>query len=74
MKKLRILIVIIGFLLVNITGMSDENANDHTHKLDSKTALTGVVTDRYTGEVLAGVCVKVNETGDVVYTDFRPHS
>ena len=70
MKQLWLLIVITGFLLFNIAGISAKNANDKTVKKDSKYVLRGVVTDRFTGEALAGVSVNLNETGNVVYTDF----
>lgn len=70
MKQLRTLIVIAGFLLVNIASMNAENAIGKADNKDSKTALQGVVTDRYTGEALAGVSVKLNESGEVAYTDF----
>ncbi len=60
--------VLTGFLLVIM-----HNANASITNADNKnniTALQGVVTDRFTGEALTGVSVKLNETGEVTYTDF----
>jgi hypothetical protein len=48
------------------------------HKTKAKTgdsnvmySITGTVVDKATGEALAGVLIKVNETGTTVYTDFE---
>jgi uncharacterized surface anchored protein len=55
------------FLLAGNFIYATVPANDKEIKLVS---FTGVVTDNETGESLAGVLVKIEDTGKVAYTDF----
>ncbi|MBM3420535.1 MAG: carboxypeptidase-like regulatory domain-containing protein [Bacteroidetes bacterium] len=62
-----VLFMIVPSLFATDTGKKDKNKN-----IESKgmVALSGTVVDKETGEALAGVQVKVEESGVTVYSDF----
>jgi len=65
MKKL----ILIFALLISATAFS-ENVKDKNEK-ESTTQITGKITDRLTGENLAGVKVELPGTNITTYTDFE---
>lgn len=66
MKKTLILIVamIIG---LNFSYAGNEN---EPAKAAPTSSITGTIVDKLSGEILAGVSVKLEETDQVVFTDF----
>lgn len=67
MKTMKTLILI--FVLLFSTSVFSENIKDKNEKESSK-QLTGKVTDRLTGENLAGVKIEILDGNFVVYSDF----
>ena len=68
MNQFYRLFVMMGILMVTMLNANAEIKN--AGNKNNKTVLQGVVTDRYSGEALAGVSVKLNETGEIAFTDF----
>jgi len=74
MKKT--LFVILAIVLTASTGLfaNNEKGNDkkteQSETTPSTTILTGTVVDQITGESLTGVKVIIEETNQIVYTDF----
>lgn len=68
MKRLLLSLVFIGALAVN--AMAGNGDNNNTSSSSTK-ILCGKVTDKSTGEVLAGVKIKVKGTNTFCYTDLK---
>jgi len=71
-KKVILAAVLFAFLVTNAMATGDKN-KDKNKSTDgpAPVTLTGTVVDKSTGEALAGVLVKINETDTVVYSDFE---
>jgi hypothetical protein len=72
--KNKVITAAVLFLMVVTNALATgDKSKDKSKSADSTApvSITGTVTDKTTGESLAGVLVKVNETGTVVYSDFE---
>jgi hypothetical protein len=73
--KTRVITAAVLLMMAVSTAMATgdkDKEKDKNRKVDSKEAfsVSGTVVDKETGEALAGVLVKVDETGTSVYSDF----
>ena len=64
--------IILIFGIISLVLFSGNAANDakKSKANESKCAISGIVTDKLTGEPLTGVEVKVIDSGVKLYTDF----
>ena len=74
--KTRVITAAVLFLMAVSTAMATgdkDKEKDKNRKADSKEliSVTGTILDKETGEALAGVLVKIDETGTSVYSDFE---
>ncbi len=76
--RTKVLTSAIVFLIAATTafasGDKDKTKNSGKNKASETSeliAISGIVRDAETGEALAGVLVKIEETGTTIYTDFE---
>jgi len=72
--KNRVITAAVLFMMVATSAFATGDKSKEKNKSADSTApvaITGTVTDKTTGEALAGVLVKINETGAIVYSDFE---
>lgn len=69
MKKLLFVILAVSFMMVSAARGKD-NKSDNSSEKSAVVALSGIVTDKESGESLAGVEVKLDGTEIKTYTDF----
>jgi len=58
-------------VLVLVIAMLNVNATDVKNKTSKTTSISGKVTDKITGEALAGVKIQITGYNKTVYTDFE---
>lgn len=66
---MKTIVALFLILAVNINVFA-EGENKSTNKSQSQ-SISGIVVDSQTNEALAGVAIKINETGETVYSDFN---
>lgn len=72
--KNRVITAAVLFLMVVTNALATgDKSKEKTKSAEgaAPVSITGTVTDKTTGEALAGVLVKINETGTVIYSDFE---
>jgi len=73
MKTRIITTVILSFLMLSTSYATGTGKKEKSKSADANApvAISGTVTDRNTGEALAGVMIKVGESGSAIYSDFE---
>ena len=69
MKKVIILTAVIFFQIASFAGNGNDGKNKPRANAET-TRISGIVVDANSNEALAGVAVKILNTGEIVYTDF----
>ena len=68
---MRRITLIFGMLLLVVLTINAANDSKKTNENASKSMISGIVTDKVTGEPLTGVEVKIIDSGIKLYTDFE---
>jgi hypothetical protein len=73
MKNRILTTVILSFLVLSTSYATGTGKKDKSKSVDTNApvSISGTVTDRNTGEALAGVLIKIGESGTSVYSDFE---
>lgn len=69
MKKL--LLVFVFIVAVAATALAGNGDNNNTSSSNATKILCGKVTDKQTGEILAGVKIKIKDTNNFCYSDLK---
>lgn len=70
MKKI-ILLIIVVFAVGSFTFASEKSSKPVDSQVAVQSILTGKITDKLSGEELAGVLVKIEGTDETCYSDFE---